>query len=128
LGGALLLKGTAKIAAEGTSAGQFRHGAIEVAAPGLLVVLFSPNGNTVSHLNAQLVRQLERTGAHVLVIGASDGTGGANRLVLDLKVPDEYFAPLFEIVPLQLLSHALAVQRSIIPGTFVNTTPVVVTR
>ena len=91
-------------------------------------MLFSPNGNAVSHLNAQLVRQLERSGAHVLVIGASDGTAGPNRLVLDLRVPDEYLAPLFEIVPLQFLSHALAVQRGIIPGTFVNTTPVVLTR
>jgi len=128
MAGALLLKETAKIAAEGASAGQFRHGAIEVVARGLLVVLFSPNGNAVSHLNAQLVRQLERSGAHVLVIGASDGTAGPNRLVLDLRVPDEYLAPLFEIVPLQFLSHALAVQRGIIPGTFVNTTPVVLTR
>ena len=47
---------------------------------------------------------------------------------MEIEVPDEYLAPVFEIVPLQFLSHAIALRRGIEPGTFVNTTPVVLTR
>lgn len=127
LGGALLLKETAKIPAEGASAAQFRHGAIEVVTRRSPVVMFSPHG-IVSHLNAQLMGQLERSGAQILCIGPTAGASSASRLGVDIEVPDEYFAPIFEIVPLQFLSHALAIDRGIPPGTFINTTPVVLTR
>lgn len=127
LAGALLLKETAKLPAEGATAAQFRHGAIEVVTRLSFVVLFSPNG-TVSHLNTQLVGQLERSGAHILIIGPASGGSSISCLDVEIEVPDEYLAPIFEIVPLQFLSHALAIDRGIRPGTFINTTPIVLTR
>jgi glucosamine--fructose-6-phosphate aminotransferase (isomerizing) len=127
LGGALLLKETAKVPAEGANAGQFRHGAIEVIFQGSFAVMFAPRGRT-SDLNRQLTAKLERAGARVLYIGPPDGPSSIDRLVMEIDTPDEYLAPVFEIVPLQLLSYALALRRGIKPGTFVNTTPVVLTR
>ena len=126
LGGALLLKETAKLPAEGANAGQFRHGAIEVISQGSFVVMFSPRGGT-TRLNLQLAEQLESAGARVLFIGPGDGHRGVERLVLEIDTPDEYLAPVFEIVPLQFLSRAKALGRGIEPGSFVNTTPVVLT-
>jgi hypothetical protein len=51
-----------------------------------------------------------------------------DRFVMDIESPDEYLAPVFEIVPLQFLSRAMALRRGIEPGAFINTTPVVLTR
>jgi glucosamine--fructose-6-phosphate aminotransferase (isomerizing) len=127
LGGALLLKETTKVPAEGANAGQFRHGAIEIISPDSFAIMFSPRG-TSSRLNLQLTAQLEKSGAHILFIGAADGHQPSSRLILEIVVPNEFLAPLFEIVPLQLLSYALALKVGIQPGTFKNTTPVVLTR
>jgi glucosamine--fructose-6-phosphate aminotransferase (isomerizing) len=127
LGGALLIKETAKLYAEGMNAGQFRHGAIEVIRQRAFVVLFAPQGHT-HQLNLQLSAQLEAAGARVLLVGPATNAAPARRFVMEIDVPDEYSAPVFEIVPLQFLSHGLAVRHGIQPGTFVNTTPVVLTR
>lgn len=127
LGGALLLKETAKLPAEGANAGQFRHGAIEVISEGSFVVMFSPRGES-SQLNLRLAAQLEQSGAHVLFIGPADRAHARKRFVVEIETPDEYLAPVFEIIPLQFLSHAIALHRGIEPGTFLNTTPVVLTR
>jgi glucosamine--fructose-6-phosphate aminotransferase (isomerizing) len=127
LGGALLIKETAKTAAEGAHAGQFRHGAVEVVRKGTLVILFAPAGQG-EVLNDQLIRELENYGARVMIFGKSpEFESVSERLVIDIAVPDEYLAPVFEVVPVQLLSHALASVRGIRPGHFVNTTPVITT-
>jgi glutamine---fructose-6-phosphate transaminase (isomerizing) len=127
LGGALLLKETAKIPAEGAPAGQFRHGAVEVVQRDSLVMLFAPAGRA-QEFNAQLVGELEKYGARVLIIGQPPAFETVSkRLVVDIEAPADDLAPIFEIVPLQLLSHALAKARGVEPGSFVNTTPVITT-
>jgi glucosamine--fructose-6-phosphate aminotransferase (isomerizing) len=127
LGGALLFKETAKVAAEGAHAGQFRHGAVEVVREGSLVILFAPLGRA-EEPNGQLILELEKYGARVLVVGPPPAFESVSkRLVVEIEVPDDYLAPVFEIAPLQLLSHALASTRGVRPGQFVNTTPVITT-
>jgi glucosamine--fructose-6-phosphate aminotransferase (isomerizing) len=127
LGGGLLLKETAKLPADGADAAQFRHGAVEVVRPGMLTVLFSPPGKSTA-LNLSLAAELESYGARVLLIGEKGLTKPSrSRLVVETELKDEYVAPVFEIVPMQLLSHALARKRGIDAGSFVNTVPVITT-
>jgi glucosamine--fructose-6-phosphate aminotransferase (isomerizing) len=124
-GAGLLLKETAKLPAEGVDAGQFRHGAVEVIQKGMMAVLFAPRGRSAA-LNLRLATELERYGAKVLMIGDGGGTtSSATRLVIASQVADEYLSPVFEIVPMQLLSHALASARGVEPGAFNNATPVI---
>ncbi len=127
LGAALLIKETAKLPADGADAAQFRHGAVEVIRPGMLVVLFAPPGK--SHgLNERLAGELEAYGARVLLVGPGDHSGlSCSRFVVETETVDEYLAPIFEIVPMQLLSRAMALERGVEPGSFVNTVPVITT-
>jgi glucosamine--fructose-6-phosphate aminotransferase (isomerizing) len=122
---ALLIKETAKLPAEGFNGGQFRHGAIEVVTEGMLTILFAPAGRA-DRLNRQLERELARAGARLMAIGdRSQSNESSNRFVIEIGAPDEYLAPVFEVVPVQLLSHALASQRGVEPGSFTNTVPVI---
>jgi glucosamine--fructose-6-phosphate aminotransferase (isomerizing) len=131
LGAGLLVKETAKMPAEGLSGGQFRHGAVEVVQEGTLVIVFAPQGST-SALNRQLVEELEGYGARVLMITEPEPPGAGvlddgRRLTVGIPAPDEFLAPILEIVPVQVLAHELALQNRVDPGSFVNTTPVITT-
>jgi glucosamine--fructose-6-phosphate aminotransferase (isomerizing) len=125
LGTGLLLKEGAKIPAEGMGAAQFRHGAVEVVDEETLVVLFAPEGSA-SEANRRLAAELYGYGARVLTIGPDDFLPHGDRaMTVSIQAPDEFLAPLFEIVPAQLLTSAIAVARGVEPGAFVNTTPVI---
>ena len=125
LGGALLIKETAKLPAEGFNGGQFRHGAIEVVSRDMVTIVFAPAGQG-RRLNRQLEVELDRAGALVIIIGVGESANGSIRQsIVGIESPDEYLAPVFEIVAIQLLSHALAVHRGVEPGAFVNTVPVI---
>ncbi|GAA1798492.1 SIS domain-containing protein [Planosporangium flavigriseum] len=126
LGAGLLLKETAKLPAEGINGGQFRHGAVEVVGQGTFAMIFAPNGRA-GELNRQLADELEAYGARVLVIGEEESPASGRRLAVAIDAADEYVAPVFEIVPAQLLSRAVAMGRGVEPGSFVNTTPVITT-
>ncbi|MET7970491.1 SIS domain-containing protein [Micromonospora sp. NPDC005305] len=127
LGTGLLLKETAKVPAEGLNGGQFRHGAVEVVGKGTLAVLFAPKGRA-SELNRQLADELVTCGARVIFVGQGGSPVESERLLtIPIETPDEYVAPIFEIVPAQMLSQAVALGRGVEPGSFVNTTPVITT-
>lgn len=125
LSAGLLLKETAKVPAEGLNGGQFRHGAVEVVGKDTFAMIFAPDGRAGTP-NRQVADELEAYGARVLVIGA-EPSASDRRLTVGIDVPDEYVAPVFEIVPAQLLSRAVALGRGVEPGSFVNTTPVITT-
>ena len=57
--GALIVQETAKMYAVGMSAGQFRHGPLEVASPGFAAVVFAPPGQT-NQLNRRLADDIDR--------------------------------------------------------------------
>ena len=113
--GALLLKEVAKLPAEGYLPGEFRHGPLEVAGPGLTAVFFG-EGTPDPSLSA-LSRDLARTGALVVKVDAGDGPPatawtmtteggtGLSRLVCSAKLG-------------QLLSVDLARAFDIEPGEF----------
>ncbi len=65
----LITKEAAKIAAEGFIGGQFRHGPLELAGPGLSAILFGAWADDPSGPVAGLAADLVATGADVTVVG-----------------------------------------------------------
>ncbi len=114
LAGALLLKETAKLQAEGLSSAQFRHGPIEIAGPDHRAIVCAGSGPTC-RLDARLAAELAAHGSQVLLLGPVDA---APEGVVALALPDVSLPPLVEIVPLQLLARQIALEQGIAPGSF----------
>jgi glucosamine--fructose-6-phosphate aminotransferase (isomerizing) len=107
---ALNLKEVAKVAAEPMSAAQFRHGPIEVAAPGHASILFAPLGVTFTLLR-KLAEELLGYGTRVLLVTDTQEAvhhhGPGLELVQHPHL-DETLAPLVNLAPIQLLANARA--------------------
>ena len=112
--GQLLMHETAKTAAVGMSAGQFRHGPAEILSGDLRAVVFGSATRTLA-LDQALARDLFMAGAKVRWIGPD--AGGLPALVPWPQVPAG-LEPLFEIVPLQVAAYRLALWRGLTPGDF----------
>jgi len=110
---ALITKETAKLPTEGMVGGQFRHGPIEVVAPGVTVAIFMGFG-TERSLNDLLAADIEERGAAVIRIGSEV----QHELGFNVPALDDMVAPIAEIVPVQLLAVELAAQRGFPVGEF----------
>ena len=111
--GALIVKEAAKVPIEGMSAPQFRHGPLDIIEPGVAVVALAGSAANVPR-NRQLVEDVRRLGGNgYWIAGTADGDG--HRLA---DLGSAAALPIAEIVPLQLLSVALARRRHIEPGAF----------
>lgn len=107
----LITKEGAKIPADGYIGGQFRHGPLELAGPGLTAVLF--NGDTQNASLNQLAADLLATGATVLTVGA------ANTSARNVPGPTGLLAQLAHgALVAQHLTVAVARARGITPGAF----------
>lgn len=111
---ALTTKESAKFTVEGMSAGQFRHGPLELADGRLSAVILAGTGPT-SALNRRLASDLHDYGAHVVWLGA-DPLGE----VPAIQHPAVRGAgrPIAEMVPLQLLTLHLAAVSGVEAGQF----------
>jgi glucosamine--fructose-6-phosphate aminotransferase (isomerizing) len=100
--GALIIKEAARVHAEGMSSAAFRHGPIEMLRPDMLIAVYRGDERT-RELNHRLARDLLARGAHCYEIG-HDATLAAFRL------PDcaPALRPLLEILPVQMMTLALA--------------------
>ncbi len=112
--GALILKEAARCPAEGMSAGQFRHGPLELAGPDLTAILLEGSGDTAA-LNRGLAEDLVQAGAHVLWIGAHAPVRARH---LPGPPAQGIGVRVAEIVPLQLMTIAMARLRGVDPGEF----------
>lgn len=103
---AMMINEWVKKPALGLSIGAFRHGPIEMARPGLGVVIFAAPGIT-QRSAWTLADELEAAGASVLLVEA-----GQTRLVSEHPgetIPiDEFLIPILDIIPAQLFTKALA--------------------
>ena len=112
--GALILKEAARVPAESLEAGQFRHGPLELAGPGLAAAVIATEEAT-SALDLALASELLRTGAAVLVItnGAAAPEGAEV-----VRIPDvgRALGPALAVVPFQLLAWSLAHERGFSPN------------
>jgi len=100
--GALIIKESARFHAEGMSCAALRHGAMEMLGASTPVLIFAGHEST-RELNRQLVRDLVARSVRCDEIGG-DAELGSFRLPSD----DGLLRPLYEILPIELITLALA--------------------
>lgn len=117
LEGALKLKEITYIHGEGYAAGELKHGPLALIDDGVPVVAVAPPGpchdKTLSN-----VEEVKARGARVIGVGSRDDASlrkeADDFIGMDPGV-DEVISPLVYIVPLQLLSYYVSVERGIDP-------------
>jgi glucosamine--fructose-6-phosphate aminotransferase (isomerizing) len=119
--GALKLKESSYIQAEGYPTGELKHGPnalIDANTP--LVVLATSDPRAPDSLlryekTVNLLRDMQKQGAVVLSIVNQGDTRIAELSTHTIAIPRcaEYIAPLYEVVPLQLLAYFMAIGRNI---------------
>ena len=111
--GGLILKESTRQHAEGMSAAAFRHGPLEMAGSRVLVLIFEGDDATTL-LHRRLADDIVRGGGNAVLIG--EGTAGVDVFRLP-KVPASV-RPIVEILPVQMLSLALAARDGFEAGRF----------
>jgi glucosamine--fructose-6-phosphate aminotransferase (isomerizing) len=114
LTGALILKEASKVSAEGYVGGEFRHGPMELAGPGLTALLFG-SGCARDTTLKQLARDLSKTGSIVVVVAPINCEGAEHIAVTGL--PD-FGRMAHAMCVLQQLSIGLARGSGFVPGEF----------
>lgn len=112
LEGALKLKETSYIHAEGYPSGEFRHGPIALITGGVPVVAVACGPSVRERMLGNL-QEIRAKGGHVIAVGAQGDrelAGVAHRL-FSVPTVDEELLPLFAAVPMQLLAYRIAVSR-----------------
>jgi len=110
--GALKLKETSYIHAEGMPAGELKHGPLALVEKGTPVVAICPGDYTF----AETLSNAAGAGAcGAYVIGVSERWEEAFNEWIEIPRVEEIFYPLVSIIPLQLLAYHLAIARGLDP-------------
>ena len=119
--GALKLKESSYVQAEGYPAGELKHGPnalVTASAP--LVILATVDRNDAESVlryekTVQLMRDMRAQGATILAITSSGDKEAASLSTHSIEVQpsSEYLLPISEVIPLQLLAFFIATQRGI---------------
>jgi glucosamine--fructose-6-phosphate aminotransferase (isomerizing) len=119
--GALKLKESSYIHAEGYPTGELKHGPNALISDDVPLVVLA----TVDHVDAESVQRYEKTigllddmrtqGAKTLAFGNSgDETLRALATeVVEIEPADEYTLPMYEVVPLQMFAYFMAVRNGV---------------
>lgn len=110
--GGLILKESAHFQAEGMSSASFRHGPLEMVSPDMLVLIFGGVGTTLQ-LNVNLAVDIRKSGGRAELISTAE-----NESLFNLPIVPDVCLPVLEILPIQMISLALAIQADHIPGEF----------
>lgn len=100
--GALIIKESDHFNAEGMSSAAFRHGPFEMLSEDTFVVVFSGDEKT-RDLNQRLLADIQQGGGHAEFIGQNSSLGP-----LRLQDHGESVRPILEILPVQMITLALA--------------------
>jgi glucosamine--fructose-6-phosphate aminotransferase (isomerizing) len=119
--GGLILKESVHVASEGMSSAAFRHGPFEMVRKQTYVVIFAGWGETMA-LNRKLFRDVASAGGRVALAEAGAGTGA-----FGLPPCPEAALPILEILPVQMMTLALADLRHLVAGSFSLATKVTTT-
>jgi glucosamine--fructose-6-phosphate aminotransferase (isomerizing) len=112
LEGALKLKEISYIHAEGYAAGEMKHGPIALIDDGIPVVVIAPQGPGYEKVLSNLAEVSARQGCVIAV--ATDGDTaieGQCQEVLRIPPASPLLQPLLTVLPLQILSYAIAVAK-----------------
>ncbi len=111
--GGLILKESTRLHAEGMSAAAFRHGPLEMAGSDVLVLIFEGD-EKLAPLHHRLAEDITRGGGKAALLSEQNSPLAAFRL----PVVAESMRPLVEILPIQMLSLALAARGGFEAGRF----------
>ena len=109
LEGALKLKEISYLRAEGFPAGELKHGPIALVEPGTVVVCVATRTPVWEKVIANIA-EVKSRGASVVVV-ANDGDEETARpadAVLWVPATEHLFAPIIDVVPLQMFAHSMA--------------------
>jgi glucosamine--fructose-6-phosphate aminotransferase (isomerizing) len=114
LNGSLVLKEAAKVIIEGMSVAHFLHGPLELVDKDLSVLLLAGDERTTA-INRGLARDVVRYGGKVFWIGYQP-----EETLPSLRLPhvSDLVLPLFEILPIQLMTIAFGELNGVQPGMF----------
>ena len=110
--GALIIKESVRLHAEGMSGGAFRHGPLEMVSSETFAVVFAGAAATEA-LQAQLRDDIRNAGGRSAWIKPEAGPGPWNLPVVPASV-----SPLVEILPIQMMTLALAANAGFEAGRF----------
>jgi glutamine---fructose-6-phosphate transaminase (isomerizing) len=110
--GALIIKESVRLHAEGMSSAAFRHGPLEMVNGETFAVVFA-GADTTRALQARLLDDIRQAGGKTGWIG-EDSSGGAWKLP---ETPPGV-RPIVEILPVQMMTLALAAEAGIEAGRF----------
>jgi glutamine---fructose-6-phosphate transaminase (isomerizing) len=117
LEGALKLKEITYIHGEGYAAGELKHGPLALIDDDIPVLAVVPPGNSHDKTLSN-IEEVKARGARIITVGSSDDevlTSEANDVIgLDGEI-SEILSPIPYILPLQLLSYYISVERGIDP-------------
>jgi glucosamine--fructose-6-phosphate aminotransferase (isomerizing) len=116
--GALITKESTRTAAEAMSSAAFRHGPMEMAGPETMVLVLEGEA-AFRVLNSKLVRDIHKNGGRAELVGP-----GAK--IRALRIPDKLtrLLPIMEILPIQMLTLALATSAGLEAGRFLHATKI----
>lgn len=116
--GALITKESTRSAAEAMSSASFRHGPMEMAGPETMVLVLEGEAH-IRALNNKLVRDIRKSGGRAELLGPAAE-------VAALRIPDKLtrLLPTLEILPIQMMTLALAAKAGFEAGNFVHATKV----
>ena len=112
--GGLILKESVHIAGEGMSSAAFRHGPFEMIGPETFVLVFAGCGETV-HLNRKLYSDVVAAGGRTCLVAPVPSGQPA---VFALPPCPDPALPILEILPVQMMTLALAELRNLQAGSF----------
>jgi glucosamine--fructose-6-phosphate aminotransferase (isomerizing) len=119
--GALIVKEADHFHADGMSSAAFRHGPVEMLGAEELVLVFSGQGKS-RELNRRLVADIHQLGGQVELVG-----GEATCKCFQTPDASASAYPIFEILPVQMITLALAARAGREPGKFERATKVTTT-
>ncbi|WP_432809003.1 isomerizing glutamine--fructose-6-phosphate transaminase [Pantanalinema sp. GBBB05] len=114
LEGALKLKETTYIHAEGYAAGEFLHGPIALLDQQIPVIAIAPEGSSQAAV-LETVRKVQMSGAKVIgIVSNREATPDLFEDCLVLPaIANELISPFLTVIPLQLLAYHIAVLRGL---------------
>lgn len=123
LAGALMAEEASRILAAALSSAQFRHGPVEAVRQGFRAIMFAGN-DANRDLNYQMADYIAACGGRTLVITPTPTSCqehvSSSVLELPIAQADPEVLPILEIIPIQLLTIALAHAKGYEPAAFIN--------
>ena len=110
--GALIIKESVRLYAEAMSGAAFRHGPLEMASGETFAVIFA-GAETTRGLQAKLREDIQDAGGTTAWIAQNDGPGPWN-----LSLTPASVSPMLEILPVQMMTLAIAANAGIEAGRF----------